>query len=229
MPVVGEGASWVMRAAPGLRVAVLVVAAFLVPGFTLHMALAPAADLLVVLGLLGLAQALGVLGALDEGAAAPGQAALGAAVRSALGLPALLAVVAALALAAGDTALPAILELPYDEAPGLLPALLPLGLALMLVAAGQGGVPVVALAAPAAGLGMAAALAVVLLGALWAALRRDATGQVAGVLTLENGLVLALAGLPVVPGAALLALATLALPAAVGVALLRRVLPEERA
>ena len=40
---------------------------------------------------------------------------------------------------------------------------------------------------------------------------------------------LALAGLPVVPGAALLALATLALPAAVAVALLRRVLPEERA
>lgn len=142
MPVVGEGASWVMRAAPGLRVAVLAVAACLVPGFSLHMALAPAADLLVVLGLLGLAQALGVLGALDEGMAASGQAALGAAVRSALGLPALLAVVAALALAAGDTALPAILELPHDEAPELLPALLPLGLALMLVAAGAGGVPV---------------------------------------------------------------------------------------
>ncbi len=68
-----------------------------------------------------------------------------------------------------------------------------------------------------------------LLGALWVALRRDATGQVAGVLTLENGLVLALAGLPVASGAALLALATLALPVAVGVALLRRVLPEERA
>ncbi len=101
--------------------------------------------------------------------------------------------------------------------------------AWLVVAGAALAVPVVALAAPAAGLGMAAALAVVLLGALWAALRRDATGQVAGVLTLENGLVLALAGLPVVPGAALLALATLALPAAVGVALLRRVLPEERA
>jgi len=119
---------------------------------------------------------------------------------------------------------------------------LPRGLRILAPALGEGAapvwlvvagaalaVPVVALAAPAAGLGMAAALAVVLLGALWAALRRDATGQVAGVLTLENGLVLALAGLPVVPGAALLALATLALPAAVGVALLRRVLPEERA
>lgn len=101
--------------------------------------------------------------------------------------------------------------------------------AWLVVAGAALAVPVVALAAPAAGLGMAAALAVVLLGALWAALRRDPTGQVAGVLTLENGLVLALAGLPVVPGAVLLALATLALPAAVGVALLRRVLPEERA
>lgn len=89
--------------------------------------------------------------------------------------------------------------------------------------------PVLALATPVAGLGMAAALAVVLLGALWAALRRDATGQLAGVLTLENGLVLALAGLPSASGVALLALATLALPGAMAVALLRRVLPGERA
>lgn len=98
-----------------------------------------------------------------------------------------------------------------------------------LVVAGMAlALPVVALAAPASGLGMAAALAVAGLGALWAALRRDAVGQVAGVLTLENGLVLALAALPVFPGAALLALATLALPGAVAVALLRRVLPEGR-
>lgn len=89
--------------------------------------------------------------------------------------------------------------------------------------------PVLALATPLTGLGMAAALAVVLLGALWAALRRDATGQLAGMLTLENGLVLALAGLPGMPGVTLLALATLALPGAMAVALLRRVLPEERA
>jgi hydrogenase-4 component E len=119
---------------------------------------------------------------------------------------------------------------------------LPRGLRLLAPALGEGAapawlvpagaalaLPVVALAAPEAGLGMAAALAVVLLGALWAALRRDAVGQVAGVLTLENGLVLALAALPVFPGAALLALATLALPGAVAVALLRRVLPEGRA
>ena len=90
-------------------------------------------------------------------------------------------------------------------------------------------VPVVALAAPVAGMAMAAALAVVLLGALLAALRHDAVGQLAGVLTLENGLVLALAALPVFPGAALLALAALALPGAMVVALLRRVLPEDRA
>lgn len=141
MPVLGEGASWLTRAAPGLRVAVLAVAAALVPGFTLHMALAPASDLLVLLGLLGLAQALGVLAALDEGASVPGQAAMGAAVRTAMGVPALLAVVAALALAAGDTSLPAVLELPRDEAPGLLPALLPLGLALLLVAAGEAALP----------------------------------------------------------------------------------------
>jgi formate hydrogenlyase subunit 4 len=142
MPVLGEGASWLVRAAPGLRVAALAVAAALVPGFTMHMALAPAADLVVVLGLIGLARALGVLAALDEGTAEAGQAAVAMAARAAMGLPALLAVAAALALAAGDTSLPVILELPYDEAPGLLPALLPLGLALVLVAGSEGAAPV---------------------------------------------------------------------------------------
>lgn len=98
----------------------------------------------------------------------------------------------------------------------------------LAVASAALAVPVVALAAPVAGMGMAVALAVVLAGALVAALRRDAAGQLAGTLTAENGLVLALAGVPAFPGVALLAVATLALPAAVGVALLRRVLPAQK-
>lgn len=99
--------------------------------------------------------------------------------------------------------------------------LMPAGVAVAIAA--------VALAAPGAGMGMAVALAAVLLGALLAAARRDPAGQLAAVLTLENGLVLGLSAVPVFPGMALLALATLALPAAVALALLRRVLPEERA
>jgi formate hydrogenlyase subunit 4 len=48
-------------------------------------------------------------------------------------------VVFAFALAAGDTGLPAMLDVPFDEVPGLAPALLPLGLALLLGAAVDGG------------------------------------------------------------------------------------------
>jgi formate hydrogenlyase subunit 4 len=142
MPVVGEGISPVGRAAPAARLAVLLVAAALVPSFTPHMTLAPAADLLVIAGLLGLARALAVLGAMDSGTAAGGPAAAATLARATLAAPALLGVVFAFALAAGDTALPAVLEVPFDEAPGLLPALLPLGLALLLAMAadGDGGV-----------------------------------------------------------------------------------------
>lgn len=139
MPVVGEAASPLFRAAPGARVAVLAVAAALVPSFTPHMALAPAADLLVIAGLLALARALAVLGALDEGAGAAGHAAAAGLARATLSAPALLGVVFAFALAAGETSLPAVLDVPLDEVPGLAPALLPLGLALLLVAAADGG------------------------------------------------------------------------------------------
>ncbi len=139
MPVMGEGVSAVSRAVPAARLAVLAVAAALVPSFTPHMALAPAADLLVIVGLLGLALALAVLGAMDSGTAAAGHGAAAMLSRATLAAPALLGVVFAFALAAGDTALPAVLEVPFDEAPGLLPALLPLGLALLLVAAADGG------------------------------------------------------------------------------------------
>lgn len=76
---------------------------------------------------------------------------------------------------------------------------------------------------PAADLGTAIALAVMLVGG-FAAIRRD-TGAVIGVLVLENGLVLALGTAPGPAGVALLALATAALPTAALVVLMRRLLP----
>ena len=135
MPVVAEGTSWLFRAAPALRLAVLVVAASLVPSFTRHMALAPAADLLVIAGLLALARALSALAALDEGAAAVVHSAAEALARGAMAAPALLLVVFGFAVAAGGTGLAAVLGTSPDDAPGLLPAALPMALALVLVAA----------------------------------------------------------------------------------------------
>lgn len=138
MPVTAEGASWLLHAAPAGRLGALVVAAALVPGFTGHMTLAPVADLLVITGLLALARALAGLAALDEGAAASGHAAAEALARGALAAPALLLVIFALALAAGDTGLSAILAITAEDAPGWAMAALPLGLALVLVAAADG-------------------------------------------------------------------------------------------
>ena len=135
IPVVAEGASWLFRAAPGVRLAVLVVAAALVPSFTRHMVLAPAADLVVIVGLLALARAIGALGAMDEGAAASGHGAAAALGRGAMAAPAVLLVVFALALASGGTGLAEVLGAVAEDAPGLLPASLPLALALVLVAA----------------------------------------------------------------------------------------------
>jgi hypothetical protein len=81
--------------------------------------------------------------------------------------------------------------------------------------------------APAAGSLFALAFAVAMVGGLGAVLRRDAQGvqQAAGVMVLENGLVLALGTATGLAGAAPLALATAALPAAAVLVLLRRIVP----
>lgn len=138
MPVVAEGPSWLMRAAPGARLGVLLVAASLVPGFSRDMTLAPAADLLAIAGLLALARALSVLAALDEGGAAAGHAAASLLARVTMAAPALVLVIFALGLAAGDTALSRILAMTAEDTPGRVLSALPLGLALLLVVAADG-------------------------------------------------------------------------------------------
>lgn len=138
MPVLAEGTSWLMHGAPGARLAVLAVAAALVPGFTRDMALAPAADLFVIVGLLALARALSVLAAMDEGGAAAGHEAAAMFSRATLAAPALMLVIFALGLTTGDTGLSAILGMVAEDAPGWILAALPLGLALVLVVAADG-------------------------------------------------------------------------------------------
>ena len=87
------------------------------------------------------------------------------------------------------------------------------------------GLAVVAMP-PAVDPAIAVALAVMLVGGLALARRHGgAIGPVIGVLVLENGLVLALAVAPGLPGAALLAIATAAMPAAAVLVLMRRLLP----
>jgi len=129
---------------------------------------------------------------------------------------------AALALAAQAVAVPMLLRhiapLLPDAPPRamVVPASAAVALAALAVALATGAAP--------DGHVLAAPLALLLLGFLALAVRRDDLGRTGGVLVLGNALVLALAAAPGMPGSALVALATLALPAASAGMLARRTL-----
>ena len=88
--------------APSLGLGATLSAAALVPSFTLGMAFAPLADVLVIVSLLTLARLAAGLAALDSGAAWPGLAVQGAAARAVLAEPALMLTVVVLALIDGS-------------------------------------------------------------------------------------------------------------------------------
>ena len=90
---------------------------------------------------------------------------------------------------------------------GLAPLALGAGLVALAAAAASVAVP------PPARAGAVLALSVLLLGLLVAATRRDAPSRAVGLLSSENGLVLALVGAPGMPLAAGLCVASLALAA----------------
>ena len=100
--VVAESASDVTRIAPLVYATATVIAACLVPSFTLGMTFAPFADLLAIVGLLAVARGSLALVALDAGTAVGGQAASRTLLLFCLATPALLLVVFVLALRAGS-------------------------------------------------------------------------------------------------------------------------------
>ncbi len=102
-----EGTSWVFAGAPAAALALLLGCAALVPSFTLGMATAPLADLLVVGGLLAAARAVLCCGLIDGGGAAGGVAASRLVAGGVAGTAALALVVLTVALLAGGTNLDA--------------------------------------------------------------------------------------------------------------------------
>ncbi len=126
-PVVADNASPLAVAAPYVDFAASLAAAALVPSFALGMTLAPAADLLVIAGLLALARVTLALAAMDAGTAPGGLAASRAMTAATLAEPALLLVIFALALAAGTTNIDRIASLAVR---GASPPHAALGLAL---------------------------------------------------------------------------------------------------
>jgi formate hydrogenlyase subunit 4 len=144
-PVLAENASALFRAAPLAGFAATATAAALVPSFSLGMATAPCADLLVIAGLLAAARIAPALGAMDVGTAAGGldaSRAISVAVRAG---PALLLVFLTLALLAGSTNLDGIAEALRDGPPGPRVALGLALLATLIIARADTGPPVSAL------------------------------------------------------------------------------------
>ncbi len=101
-PMTVESVSAVSRLAPAAGLGATLSAAALVPSFTLGMALAPLADVLVIVSLLTVARVAAGLAALDSGAALPGLAAQSASASAVLAESALMLAVVALALMGGS-------------------------------------------------------------------------------------------------------------------------------
>jgi formate hydrogenlyase subunit 4 len=142
-PMAAENASFVFVVAPVAAFAVTLVAAALVPSFSLGMITAPCADLLVIAGLLTIARVTQALGALDVGTAFGGIGASREMSFAVFAEPALLLVFLTLMLLIGTTNLDAVVGVLRDGSLGLRVSL---GLALVgtlaVAAAENGRIPV---------------------------------------------------------------------------------------
>jgi len=127
--VVAENASWLYRLAPYLIFATTWVAAALVPTFATGLAFGAAADLIVIVALLGTARFLLALAGLDVGTSFGGIGSSREMMFATLAEPAMLMVMFTLSLFAGSTELSSISA--YMVAAG---AVLSISLALALVA-----------------------------------------------------------------------------------------------
>ena len=127
--VVAENASWLYRLAPYLIFAATWVAAALVPTFATGLAFGAAADLIVIVALLGTARFLLALAGLDVGTSFGGIGSSREMMFATLAEPAMLMVMFTLSLFAGSTELSSISA--YMVAAG---AVLSISLALALVA-----------------------------------------------------------------------------------------------
>jgi formate hydrogenlyase subunit 4 len=133
-PVVAEGASWVFTTAPIVSLAAVAAAALLVPSFTLGMATAPAADLIVLGGLFAASRCAMALAGMDIGTAFGGIGASRSMTFAVFAEPAFLLVIFTLALLASTTNLVVIAGLLREGAFGLRVSLALVLIAMVMVA-----------------------------------------------------------------------------------------------
>jgi len=101
--VVAHSASWVFRAAPYVTFSAVWLAAAVIPTFTTNLLLAPAADLIALVALLGLARFWTALAGMDVGTAFGGMGASREMMIASLAEPAMLMVSFSLSLISGTT------------------------------------------------------------------------------------------------------------------------------
>jgi formate hydrogenlyase subunit 4 len=135
--VVAENASWLFRAAPYAIFATTWVAATLVPTFATGLALSGAADLIVIVALLGTARFLLALAGLDVGTSFGGIGASREMMFASLAEPAMLMAVFTLSLFAGSTQLSSISVFMLSPNAGLSISIALALIALVIVALGE--------------------------------------------------------------------------------------------
>lgn len=132
--IVADTASPLLRAAPTVVLAAIAAAAALVPSFTTEMALRPTADIIAVIGLLGVGRFALALAGLDAGTSFGGIGTSREIMIAVVAEPAMLLVVFTWALLVGTTSLPAISEFGLSGAAGVRVSLALALVALVIVA-----------------------------------------------------------------------------------------------
>ena len=137
--VVAENASWLFRAAPYLIFAFTWAAALLIPTFVTGLPLERSADLIAIVALLGSARFILALAGLDIGTSFGGIGSSREVMMASVAEPAMLAIIFALALMAGSTALPQIAAFTQSSAVGLRVSLALALLGLLMIAITENG------------------------------------------------------------------------------------------
>lgn len=139
IPVLADNASPVTVYGPAVSLVCIIVAAQLVPAITTELALAPVADLIALVALLGLARAALTLTGLDIGSAFGGLGASRDLLIGALAEPAMMMAIFTLALVAESTSLPKLVGFVLDGNVGLEVSLALVLIAMIMVALAENG------------------------------------------------------------------------------------------
>lgn len=132
-PVLPGPASWLFEGAPFACLSAIAVAALLVPSFTLGMATAPLADLIVLAGLLALDRCVLALAGFETGTALGGMGASRVMLAAVWAAPPAALVILLLATLAGTSNLDAACAVLREAPPGLAIAWLPAAAALAII------------------------------------------------------------------------------------------------